>query len=69
VSAAAVTSSAPHTASGWGLAGFAQQFVAAISVQLLALFPADSPFPVVWICLSLVAVAFVIEWTTGKRVA
>ena len=66
VSAAAVTSAAPNTASGWGLAGFAQQFSAALSVQLLALFPEDTPFPVVWICLSLVAAAFVLEWTTGK---
>ena len=65
VSAAAVTSAAPNTASGWGLAGFAQQFVAAISVQALALFPDDSPYPVVWLCLGLVAAAFLIEKSTG----
>ncbi|MEN9704554.1 MAG: hypothetical protein RLZZ393_433 [Pseudomonadota bacterium] len=65
VSAAAVTSAAPNTASGWGLAGFAQQFVAAISVQALALFPDDSPYPVVWLCLGLVAAAFLIEKATG----
>jgi DHA1 family bicyclomycin/chloramphenicol resistance-like MFS transporter len=49
--------------------GFAQQFVAAISVQLLALFPGSSPFPVVWICMGLVGLAFAIEATTGKAEA
>ena len=68
VSANAVTSAAPNTASGWGLAGFAQQAVAAVSVQALALFPDTTPFPVVGICLALVASAFLIEWRTGRSV-
>jgi hypothetical protein len=61
-----VNSAAPNTASGWGLAGFAQQAVAALSVQALALFPDTTPFPVVAICLGLVVAAFVIEWCTGR---
>ncbi|MEY4760178.1 MAG: hypothetical protein RLZZ200_34 [Pseudomonadota bacterium] len=66
VSASAENSAAPNTASGWGLAGFAQQAVAALSVQALALFPDTTPFPVVAICLGLVVAAFVIEWCTGR---
>jgi MFS transporter, DHA1 family, multidrug resistance protein len=46
VSARAVTQSSPHIGSGWGLVGCAQQVMAAIAVQALGLFSADSPYPV-----------------------
>jgi MFS transporter, DHA1 family, multidrug resistance protein len=50
VSARAVTQSSPHIGSGWGLVGCAQQAAAAMSVQALGLFSADSPFPVLVLC-------------------
>jgi|JI10StandDraft_1071094.scaffolds.fasta_scaffold37093_2 DHA1 family bicyclomycin/chloramphenicol resistance-like MFS transporter len=50
VSARAVTQSTPHVGSGWGLVGCAQQVMAAVSVQTLGLFSADSPFPVLVLC-------------------
>jgi DHA1 family bicyclomycin/chloramphenicol resistance-like MFS transporter len=46
VSARAVTQSTPHIGSGWGLVGCAQQVMAAMAVQALGLFSADSPYPV-----------------------
>ncbi len=46
VSARAVTQSSPHVGSGWGLVGCAQQVMAAVAVQALGLFSADSPYPV-----------------------
>ena len=46
VSARAVTQSSPNTGSGWGLVGCAQQAMAALAVQSLGLFSADSPYPV-----------------------
>jgi DHA1 family bicyclomycin/chloramphenicol resistance-like MFS transporter len=61
VSARAVGESWPSTASGWGLVGFAQQLIAAISVQMLAFFPSASPFPVVAVCLGLTLVTFLME--------
>ena len=61
VSARAVGESWPSTASGWGLVGFAQQLIAAISVQMLAFFPSASPFPVVTVCLGLTLVTFLME--------
>ena len=61
VSARAVGESWPSTASGWGLVGFAQQLIAAISVQMLGFFPSASPFPVVGVCLALTLVTFLME--------
>ena len=61
VSARAVGESWPSTASGWGLVGFAQQLIAAISVQMLGFFPSTSPFPVVAVCLALTLVTFLME--------
>lgn len=46
VSARAVTQSSPHVGSGWGLVGCAQQVMAALAVQVLGLFSADSAYPV-----------------------
>jgi MFS transporter, DHA1 family, multidrug resistance protein len=69
VSARAVSSAWPHTGSGWGLAGFAQQFLAAASVQLLGYFPDASPFPMTWLCFALVAAAFLIESLSPREAA
>ena len=41
--------------------GFAQQLIAAISVQMLGFFPSASPFPVVGVCLALTLVTFLME--------
>ncbi len=51
VSARAVVQSSPHVGSGWGLVGCAQQVMAALAVQTLGLFSAESPYPVLTICL------------------
>ncbi|MFM1885167.1 MAG: hypothetical protein RL026_324 [Pseudomonadota bacterium] len=59
--ARAVNQAWPHTASGWGLAGFAQQLVAACSVQLLGFLPGSSVYPVVLACLGLTVVALLLE--------
>jgi DHA1 family bicyclomycin/chloramphenicol resistance-like MFS transporter len=61
VSAGAVNAAWPNTASGWGLVGFAQQLIAAVSVQSLGFLPAASPFPVVWICLALATGALLLQ--------
>ncbi len=60
VSARAVTQSSPHVGSGWGLVGCAQQVLAAMAVQALGWFPADSPYPVLMLCTGslLVVLAF-----------
>jgi MFS transporter, DHA1 family, multidrug resistance protein len=50
VSARAVMQSSPHVGSGWGLVGCAQQVLAAVSVQALGLFSADSTYPVLLLC-------------------
>jgi DHA1 family bicyclomycin/chloramphenicol resistance-like MFS transporter len=61
VSADAVNAAWPNTASGWGLVGFAQQLIAAVSVQGLGYLPASSPYPVIWICLALAAGALALQ--------
>ena len=61
VAARAVGETWPNTASGWGLVGFAQQLIAALSVQSLGFLQGGSPFPVVWCCLALSAVTFAME--------
>jgi DHA1 family bicyclomycin/chloramphenicol resistance-like MFS transporter len=61
VSARAVTQSTPHIGSGWGLVGFAQQVMAAMSVQALGLFSADSPYPVLMLCTGSMLVVFALE--------
>lgn len=60
VSARAVTQSSPHVGSGWGLVGCAQQVMAAVSVQALGLFSAESAYPVLLLCAGslLLVVAF-----------
>ena len=60
-SARAVDESWPNAASGWGLVGFAQQSIAAIAVQSLALFKVTSPYPVVGLCLALTGITLVLE--------
>jgi hypothetical protein len=60
-SARAVDESWPNAASGWGLVGFAQQSIAAVAVQSLALFKATTPYPVVWLCLALTGITLVLE--------
>lgn len=60
-SARAVDESWPNAASGWGLVGFAQQSIAAIAVQSLALFKVISPYPVVGLCLALTGITLVLE--------
>jgi DHA1 family bicyclomycin/chloramphenicol resistance-like MFS transporter len=61
VSARAVGESWPNTASGWGLVGFAQQLVAALSVQALGFFHPSSPLPVVWCCMGFAAATWLLE--------
>jgi len=61
VSASAVNAAWPNTASGWGLVGFAQQAIAALSVQALGYLPSDSALPVVWIGLGLAAAALSLQ--------
>lgn len=61
VSARAVTQSSPHVGSGWGLVGCSQQVVAALAVQVLGLFRADSPFPVLVLATSAVLLVFTLE--------
>jgi DHA1 family bicyclomycin/chloramphenicol resistance-like MFS transporter len=61
IAARAVSEAWPSTGAGWGLVGFAQQLVAATSVQLLAFLPSSSPFPLVWFCLALAALAALLE--------
>lgn len=69
VSARAVTQSTPHVGSGWGLVGCAQQVMAAMAVQALGLFRADSPFPVLALCTGSLLLVLVFERRSGKRVA
>jgi MFS transporter, DHA1 family, multidrug resistance protein len=61
VSARAVTQSTPHVGSGWGLVGCAQQVMAAIAVQAVGLFRADSPFPVLALCTGSLLLVLVLE--------
>jgi DHA1 family bicyclomycin/chloramphenicol resistance-like MFS transporter len=63
--ARAITHSWPNMASGWGLAGFTQQVVAACAVQVLGFFPVYSPFPVLALCASMVLVAALLESLLG----
>jgi MFS transporter, DHA1 family, multidrug resistance protein len=63
VSARAVTQSQPNTGSGWGLVGCSQQVLAAVAVQALGLFPADSPYPVLMLCTASMLVVFALEQT------
>lgn len=70
VSARAVTQSSPSTGSGWGLVGCAQQVLAAVSVQALGLFSADSPYPVLGLCMGSVLVVLALEYrgrASGQR--
>jgi len=66
VSARAVTQSTPHVGSGWGLVGCAQQVMAAMAVQALGLFRADSPFPVLALCSGSLLLVLVFEGRSGK---
>lgn len=61
VSARAVTQSSPNIGSGWGLVGCAQQVMAAASVQALGLFQANSPYPVLMLCLTWMLVVLALE--------
>jgi MFS transporter, DHA1 family, multidrug resistance protein len=67
VSARAVTQSSPHIGSGWGLVGSAQQVIAAISVQALGLFSADSPYPVLTLCTASLLLVLAFEYSRGIR--
>jgi len=66
VSARAVTQSTPHVGSGWGLVGCAQQVMAAMAVQALGLFRADSPFPVLALCTGSLLLVLVFEGGSAK---
>jgi DHA1 family bicyclomycin/chloramphenicol resistance-like MFS transporter len=61
VSARAVLGAGNQVGTAWGLLGFSQQAQAALAVQLLALFPAASPYPVLVLCLIAVVAAMGIE--------
>lgn len=63
VSARAVTQSSPNVGSGWGLVGCAQQVVAAMAVQVLGLFSADSPYPVLALCTASALLVFILEYS------
>lgn len=63
VSARAVTQSSPNIGSGWGLVGCAQQVVAAVSVQALGLFRADSPYPVLVLGAASMLIVFALEYS------
>jgi DHA1 family bicyclomycin/chloramphenicol resistance-like MFS transporter len=63
VSARAVTQSSPNIGSGWGLVGCAQQVLAAVSVQALGLFRADSPYPVLVLCTGSMLFVFALEYS------
>lgn len=65
VSARAVTQSTPHVGSGWGLVGCSQQVVAAVAVQALGLFRADSPFPVLALCTGSLLLVLAFERRSG----
>ena len=67
VSAHAVTQSSPHIGSGWGLVGCSQQVLAAISVQALGLFRADSPYPVLSLCTGSMLVVLGLEYWRSAR--
>lgn len=63
VSARAVTQSSPNIGSGWGLVGCAQQVLAAVSVQTLGLFSADSPYPVLALCAGSTLIVLAFEYS------
>jgi DHA1 family bicyclomycin/chloramphenicol resistance-like MFS transporter len=63
VSARAVTRSSPNIGSGWGLVGCAQQVMAAVSVQALGLFRADSPYPVLALCTGAMLLVLALEYS------
>jgi MFS transporter, DHA1 family, multidrug resistance protein len=61
VSANAVTQSSPNIGSGWGLVGCAQQVLAAMAVQTVGLFSADSPYPVLALCTGAMLIVLALE--------
>jgi hypothetical protein len=67
VSARAVTQSSPHIGSGWGLVGCAQQAAAAMSVQALGLFSADSPYPVLMLCMIAMLLVAALEYSRSVQ--
>jgi DHA1 family bicyclomycin/chloramphenicol resistance-like MFS transporter len=67
VSARAVTQSSPNIGSGWGLVGCSQQVLAAVSVQALGLFSADSPYPVLLLCTGSMLVVLAFEYSRTRR--
>jgi MFS transporter, DHA1 family, multidrug resistance protein len=68
VSARAVSQSAPHVGSGWGLVGCAQQVLAAMAVQVLSLFTVSSPYPVLLISMLSMGVVYALELRREKLV-
>jgi MFS transporter, DHA1 family, multidrug resistance protein len=67
VAARAVTQSSPNIGSGWGLVGCAQQVLAAMSVQALGLFSADSPYPVLLLCTGSMLLVLAFEYQRTRR--
>ena len=65
VSARAVTRSAPHIGSGWGLVGCSQQVMAALAVQVLGVFSVESAYPVLLVCT--VALLLVLGFEHSRR--
>jgi DHA1 family bicyclomycin/chloramphenicol resistance-like MFS transporter len=63
VSARAVMLSSPNIGSGWGLVGCAQQVLAAMSVQALGLFSANSPYPVLALCTGSLLIVLALEFS------
>jgi DHA1 family bicyclomycin/chloramphenicol resistance-like MFS transporter len=61
VSARAVTQSSPQIGSGWGLVGCSQQVMAALAVQALGLFSADSAGPLLITCAMAMALVLGVE--------
>jgi MFS transporter, DHA1 family, multidrug resistance protein len=66
VSARAVTQSSPNVGSGWGLVGCSQQVMAAVSVQALGIFSADSPFPVLVLSLGAMLLVLAFEFLRSR---